>query len=440
MSIIKQFEKPKTVFVLLILILVLMLQESLVTAETQTPDEPTGVTAAPTWNSLQNLTNNTNGSRSAVVRGAPNGRTVIVGYLRQMSGTVEDTDVYYRRSTTNGAPGGWSDEARIHSSAGVRSAELDIDYDSANKAHAVWVENELELHYAGEASWASNASTIRSTSATGLDSPRIIASGSNNLDIVWAEYNNFQWQIFHTRSKNGGSSWAVPKNLVSVGSADFSGRPTLAVNGNIIHVAWEEGVFSQKIMYSQGTVNTSTNTVSWTTSRAISNASAATAAKQPQLILVGNTVHVAYTERFSETQQYIHHIQCSSNCTSSNVNANWLSQGNPISGQVLGVSATDPYDLVATMDQQGACTFVYFHGRLTTNDNEQVWGTNSCGNWAASAKDEVTDGSVRTIHPNIEVHNNWWIYLVYEEFVSADVRQIRFLRSKPALYLPLIVK
>ncbi|MCB9007626.1 MAG: hypothetical protein H6656_09730 [Ardenticatenaceae bacterium] len=440
MSITKHLSWQKTVFVLLNLILVLVLQGSLTAEEIETPDAPSEITTGPAWDPIQNLSGNTFGSRLAVVRGAPNGRTVMVGFVRQMSATESDTDVYYRRSTNNGAAGSWSLVTRIHSSGGVRSTELDLDYDSSNKAHAVWVENGLQLHYAHEDDWASNTSAIRSTSATGITNPRIIASGSSNIDIVWAEFDGSQWQIFHTRSKNGGTSWAVAKNQVSVGSLDFSTRPALAVSGNTIYVVWEEGLFTAGTQYSQGTVNTTTNTVTWTTARTISTASGATNAKQPQITLAGNTRHVAYTERFNGTQQYIHHIQCSSNCTGATVSNNWQSRGNPISGQVLGVHASNPFDLTSTISQIGGCTFVYFHGLISGNDNEQIWGTSSCGNWATSPKDEITDFETRAIFPNMDVQNNWWVYLVFEEFVSEDIRQIRFLRNVPATYIPFLSK
>lgn len=440
MSIIKQLGNQKASLFLLILAFGLIMQGSIAVAETKTPDEPTDILSAPIWDSAQNLTSNVYGSRLAVARGAPNGSTVIVGYVRQMSDVESNTDVYYRRSTNNGAPGSWSNEARIHSSSGIRSTELDIDYDNANKAHAIWVENGLQLHYAAEASWSSNISSIRSTSDTGIAGPRIVASGTSNIDVIWAEYNNFQWQIFHSRSRNGGSSWVVAKNLVSIGSTDFSTRPALAVNGNTIHVVWEEGIISAKIQYARGTVNTSTNEVTWTTPRTISAASAATNGKQPQIVLSGNTLHVSYTERLATQQQYIHHIQCSSSCANANVNTYWQSTGNPVSGQVLGVYASNPFDVISTIGQLGGCTLVYFHGLLSSGENEQIWGTSSCGKWAASAKDEVTGNSTRAIFPNLETQNNWWLYLVYEEFVSENVRQVRFIRNEPALYLPIVVK
>lgn len=439
MSLIKQVNKHRLGFIFIFLAHVLLLQGALVTAETQTPDEPTEITADPNWASAQNLTSNTYGSRLAVVRGAPNGRTVILGYVRQMSDVESNTDVYYRRSTSNGSPGSWSAEARIHTSGGVRSTELDLAFDSTNTAHAVWVENGLELHYAKEGDWNSNTSTTLSSSSTGITNPRIIASGTSNLDIVWAEFDTV-WQIFHARSKNNGSTWAVAKNLVSVGSTDFSTRPTLTVSGNTVHAVWEEGVVSIQVQYARGTVNTSTNQVTWTTPRTISTVSSATNAKQPQILLSGTTLHVVYTERLAEQSQFIHHIQCSSNCTNSSVNTYWNSTGNPVSGQSLGVYALNPFDLISSIGQRGNCTFVYFHGRLTSGEKEQIWGTNSCSNWAASPKDAVTNGDNRAIYPNLEIHNNWWIYLVYEEFVSTDVRQVRFVRNIPAVHLPLIVK
>ncbi|MEJ2749496.1 MAG: hypothetical protein P8183_16570, partial [Anaerolineae bacterium] len=119
----------------------------------------------------------------------------------------------------------------------------------------------------------------------------------------------------------------------------------------------------------------------------------------------------------------------------------WTPTTNPISGQIAGANGTDPLNLVSDIVQWGNCAVTYFHGTLVGGiDNEIVWGVDSCSGWSESLRDQVTTDSVRSINPNLNVQNNWWLYLAYEQGTGTSARQIYLQRTKPDLYLPVVFK
>ena len=399
------------------------------------PEKPAVPDAPPTWEDTIVISTGDNGARLPSVAAAPNGKDVIVAYVSQRSANNENTDPYYHDSFNNGAtfPG---NPAPINTNASTETIDVAIAFDANNKAHALWIEqtttDNRQLRYAQEDNWP-NTSSLRSsvTNPGVIFTPRIVASGTNTLNIVWAENSSgIITDIYHARSTNGGSTW--PISGVIIDNTDLSQFPDLAVGNNgIIHVVWSEGLVTSKVYYVQGTV--SGNSVNWSAEIPISDRSSATNALEPSIFVNGSVVQVSYTDRLSGDSQFVHYLRCASSCT--NIN-NWISSNNPVSGQAVGANVGDPFDVSSTLVQAGGCSYIYFHG-VRTGSNEQILGVDSCGRWASSARDVVTPSNFRALNPDLAVQNNWWIYLVYEDKSNEE---IQFQRNLPAIYLPLVVK
>jgi hypothetical protein len=419
-----------------LLLLLILLPYSVVAV----PTEPAAPEGSPNWSDLAaeltNSTNTPNGATLPFVESAPNGKTIIVAYIKRITSET-DSDPFFVRSTNNGQT--WSAPAPIHQSAGINAFHAFVEYDANNAAHAVWIENENQLAYKKETAWGSGSFTKISEGLIAVDTPQIFATGNGTLDLIWTQNNGANPNVYHARSNNGNTAtptWPI-KGLIQA-TAGESKNPSLAVDasGNI-HVVWEEqdplAPTTADIYYVRGSVSGST--VTWSSPIQISDKSAPTNAREPDLIVEGNTIHVIYTDRVDENTQFIHHIECDSNCTTL---AGWNSDGN-VSGQKVGANTSDPFDVISTLTQFGGCTLVYFHGTVSglPDKNETIWGVNNCEGWTAN-RDQVTTTDVRSINPNITVQNDWWVYLVYEEVGATH--QIRFVRNKPGLYLPVIQK
>ncbi len=418
------------------------------------PDAPLAPSAAPNWNNL-GVISQSSGITSAItpaIAASSTGSKVIVVYNGVINNNLDNQDVFYTTSTNYGAT--WPTKARIHQSIGdqLNSTFVDVTISPNNKGHAVWIEklNSIpRLAYKYEDNWGNNTtnlviiSSVPSLTDT-LSEPKIVAKSNNRLDVVWAEGTAAtDINIFHAYSTNGGSSFtgktAVAQTIPS------SRSPSIAIDaaGNY-HLVWEELTNPSRILYSRGVP--SGNSVIWSVPpinisvRSIPGNT--TAARQPKIYADGNVLHVTYANFINKQQQFVHHLQCNSGCTNA---ANWVSVGNPISGQVLSAKASDPFDLISTIGQIGRCTYVYFHGiqgdSSNENNRERIWGTNSCGNWAASVRDHVTTADVRSINPAMVSANNWWLFMAYEQVnTNASLREIYFVRNQPAIYLPTILK
>lgn len=445
--------KKRALLLTLLLLGCTFLMHRAAMAEPEAPEELASGNY-PKWSAPVQITTASlapNGARLPVVAAAPNG-TIMVGFLRQMSAAEENTDLYYRTSQNNGTtwtPALTSNPLPIHISNGVRSTELDIAYATNNVAHAIWREGERQIHYAKQSDWNSNLSTDLVNNANLIVSgPRIIASQNNRLNVVWAENNNGQYSLRFKRSTDGGNSWPVISQLIR---SDIAQRPTMVVVNNTVHLIWEEGIFAPKlfgakIYYARGTVNEGANQVVWEGPIVISPLGTPVVnAKQPALSLSGSTLHVTFTDRQSDNEQYVSYLRCSANCLTT---TNWQSFGN-VSGQFIGVHANDPYDMISSIEVVNGCTLAYFHG-VITKANEQILGTSSCGGWAQSAQDMVTDYVNRAINPRMAERNGWFVYLVFQEIVVVEQGpgnppvflppQIHFVRNDPKLYLPVIRK
>jgi hypothetical protein len=268
-----------------------------------------------------------------------------------------------------------------------------------------------------------------------------MASGNNRVDIVWAEGNSsFQDpNIYHIRSKDGGSNFTIAKNFVYL-SGWTSQFPSMVVEDltGDIHLVWQETYnFANQgnIVYSRGTEESS-GSMSWSSPVVISTG--VDDAREPEIALVNNSLQVVYTDFVSYGEQYIRHTQCAANCTSA---SSWQATTNPLNSQIAGANGDDPLNLVSDIVQWGNCSVAYYHGTSTEflGEREIIWGVDSCSGWSEGLRDKATTENSRSLNPNLSVQNNWWMYLAYEQG-STEKRHIYLLRTKPDIFLPVILK
>lgn len=441
------------VFVFGLAFLLLQTHSLFVEAE---PEEPLAVAASsPQWETAEKISVSS-GITAAIqpsLAASATGSKVIAVYSGNITNDDTNHDVFYATSTNFGNT--WPTKGRIHQSSGALTDSnfIDVAITPNGKGHAVWVEevNDVpRIVYKYEDNWGNNSTNLVTITSLGapevLSEPRIVVKNNSRLDVVWSQGDSStNVNIYYAYSMNSnGSSWQGKTPIVDTLPSSRLPDITIDASGNY-HVVWEEGTNPRTIHYLRGVPFG--NSVNWSTASEInisqkSIINNATAATQPKIYADGNVIHVTYTNYISKEQQFVHHIQCSASC---NNLANWQTVGNPISGQVLGAKALDPFDVISTIGQVGRCTYVYFHGiqgpSSEEENRERIWGVNSCGNWAASARDQVTNTDVRAINPVMDSANDWWLFIVYEQ-VNADgsLREVYFARNKPAIYLPMIRK
>ncbi|MBP7999345.1 MAG: hypothetical protein V9G20_06890 [Candidatus Promineifilaceae bacterium] len=396
-----------------------------------------------------------NGAIDPWVAYSPDGSTLAVVYLHDV-GAIHTP--YVRISTDDGTT--WNGPTRIVANSTVDATTLNLTVDANNKVHVVWLEqNEVAqtttLRYANNSSGSWVAQTLSevnySFNAPGMTAPRIRASGSNVLDVVWSQNfphpQNNNLNVVHMRSITGGSSWGGV-NPVAI-TSEYSLNPVFAqtTNGKL-HVVWEELVLDPPLTYSR--IRYAEGTVSGTGSSWIFNpVSPINLAEgdsdfgvRPAIAALGNMLYVVYTNRDGgDNNQPVFLTTCDASCSNF---ANWHSSpDNPISGAPVGANTQDPYYVIPAIVSSGACVHVYYHGTdgITGHTTEVIWGVSSCNSWNQFV-DRGSEFEARSMYPRL-ASDGEWLQLVYELRVSGQPIQIYHRQRVPpafGIFLPVTKK
>lgn len=382
--------------------------------------EPDWEPAAP-GTEITNPTNSPFGAQLPVIRYAPDASRILIAYEKRLDGSIEGVpDPWYSLSTNQGQS--WSAPLPIYESASLASVEVELALDNTGAAHAVWVEGSgpFSLMYSKESNWPGTPTVLFDTEIF-LAGPVIVASGSNTLDVVWSAHDFDQIppdvnpNIYHSRSINGGTSWTTPVRVFQ--SEPTSSFPGLAVDSSgTLHLVWEEE--ASGVMYSKGTASGST--VTWSAPYVMSDGKGIFEAKQPHILTYDTSVLVSFTNFADFQQQWIFYAVCTTDC---DIVDDWPGPFS-LSSQPLGANTTDPAVINAELAYNG-CAYGYYFGTEIGGinpENEIVWGANSCDNWGAGFRDQVTENASRSIYQSITAAGNW-LQLVYEQ-ISVSGRHL----------------
>lgn len=357
--------------------------------------------------------NSPNGARRPKIAAAPNGSNVMVVFNHQQSASAANNDPYYVFSGNNGTT--WSAPAPIFTSNGVNSIQPSVDYDDASKAHAVWIEGEKKLYYAQQDSWPTGFVSIKEvvSSEEFIDSPKIVASSSTTIDVVWVEKNNSSIapDVYHARSTNGGSSWTSLSSGYLKTVKD-SGFPDMLVRGSTIHLVWQEEITTgrRRIQYARS----NDGGASWTTPTTISDNGNTKSAERPSIVFKSGRLEVVYSERSvgSLADQSIRYVSCISNCS---LGGNW-SDSTKASGFDVGANSNNSEVIISSALVIDRCTLISFHGTEDglPDNNEIVFNTTKCEGAGWTFAREVTPSSIRSLRPVMATHDNL-IYLAYTQ-------------------------
>lgn len=410
------------------------------------PPLPTGLEGNPTWANVPGTrisTTSANGSSQPHITANSTGNNVLIVYNHESGDNTRDP--YYSLSGNNGST--WSTPAPIHTSPGVDSVQANAIYDTSNTAHTVWIEaapGSFTLSYARQDQWGTPPTTI-STALITIADPQIIAT-DDALHIIWAQKNlpSEPVDIFHAISTDNGDNWTTT-GFIGVNEPGTALAPDVAVDDSgDLHVVWEEAIASPpsaEVRYAHGTIAGTTAT--WSSPIPIAAPPTVSEAREPSIAVDESAIHVAFTNKQTvgvDVLQWSYYTSCTTPCTTPGAWNPLLS----ISGTSLTVNGLNPFFLIPSLAVSENCTYVYFHGVNPGDDNELIWGVNSCDGWSASARDQVTTESMRAIFPSI-INVGEEIFLAYE-WVNPDAptppNQIYFMRGDlsedPVILMPII--
>ena len=178
-------------------------------------------------------------------------------------------DTYFARSEDNGST--WSQVKNV-SNSGDNSRDPDIAVDNSGNINVVWRQStpaDNEVYYSRStdngATWV-QGKNVSNNAADSWD-PAIAVDSSGNINVVWDELTPGNWDIYLSRSSNNGAGWSAAVNI-SNNSGD-SEYPAIAVDsaGNL-NVVWHDDTSGHEDIYFSRSIDDGST---WTAFLNISN-------------------------------------------------------------------------------------------------------------------------------------------------------------------------
>lgn len=89
------------------------------------------------------------------------------------------------------------------------------------------------------AAWPASQAIDLSSSATQLD-PAVAVDSAGNVYVAWEDYRNGNADIYFSQLNAGTTTWSTPVRLNDDDSGQAQLRPSIAVGGSYVYVAWED--------------------------------------------------------------------------------------------------------------------------------------------------------------------------------------------------------
>jgi hypothetical protein len=162
---------------------------------------------------------------------------------------------------------------------------------SGNIVHAVWSDERdgnREIYYKRSPdsgiSWGPD---VRFTNNPLSSWRPCIASNGPVIHIVWGEEEPGNFEIYYKRSTDNGLTWSANTRLTF--DSGRSWAPSMAINGNIIHVVWEESRNGNEEVYYKRSIDAG---LTWGSDTRLTFDSSGTL--YPSVAVSGNIVHVVW--------------------------------------------------------------------------------------------------------------------------------------------------
>jgi hypothetical protein len=184
-----------------------------------------------TFGSTVNLSNNAGLSQSPAIAVSGNNVYVVWG-----DNTAGNGEISYRRSTDGGATFG----STVNLSNNVGESQLPAIAVSGNNVYVVWQDStsgDYNIFYRRSTNnGATFGSTVNlSNSPGGIPD---IAASANSVHVTWTDSISGNQEIYYKRSTNNGATFGSTVNLSN--NAGLSQSPAIAVSGNNVYVIWQD--------------------------------------------------------------------------------------------------------------------------------------------------------------------------------------------------------
>jgi hypothetical protein len=189
------------------------------------------------WSTPQRLTWNSGYSQFPVVAVDSSGRV----HVSWQDDTPGNFEIFYKRSADGG--GSWAAAERFTwDSAFSHMPAIAVDF--SDVLHILWDDepagnNEIYHKKSTDAgaNWTAN---LRLTwTSTYSFVPAVAVDSAHNLHLVWSDYAPGNFEIYHKKSTDGGSTWTAGQRLTWNAGASISPKIGAGPSGHL-HVVWQD--------------------------------------------------------------------------------------------------------------------------------------------------------------------------------------------------------
>jgi hypothetical protein len=287
------------------------------------------------WGTDTRLTNNPSPSGYPTV--AVSGQVVYVVWEDDRDGNYE---IYYKRSTNGGVS--WGGDTRLTNNTATSERPSASVSDSV--VHVVWLDQRdgnLEIYYKRSTdegvSWGADT---RLTNNTAMSERPSVAVSGQVVHVAWSDTRDGNNEIYYKQSTDGGVSWGADIRLTN--DPDGSYNSPISASGSFVHVVWEEWRDGNPEIYYKRSTDVG---VSWSADVRLTNNTGYSTS--PSISVSGQVVHVGwYDNRDGNNEIYYKRstdggISWGTDTRLTNDPASSFDLSVSVSGQVVHVVWTD---------------------------------------------------------------------------------------------------
>jgi|WetSurMetagenome_2_1015567.scaffolds.fasta_scaffold67383_2 hypothetical protein len=134
-------------------------------------------------------------------------------------------------------------------------------------------------------------------SSTSFNNVWCVASGDNNVHVVWFDNRDSNREIYYKRSTDSGINWGADVRLTN--DVYSSTDPSIAVSGLVLHVVWEDSRDMLEKLYYKCSTDGGTN---WGVDTRLSEDSSVV--YSPSICVSGSNVHIVWNDARNGYQVY----------------------------------------------------------------------------------------------------------------------------------------
>ncbi len=280
--------------------------------------------------------------------------------------------IYYRRSMDNGVS--WGPEIKLIDTAAYYPGApiVSLAISPPQTVHIVWCDyirnGDDEIFYKrstdGGTTWFSDKRLTTDDHMVEADSWPSAAASGQNIHVVWHDYkwdgSRFNWDIFYTRSTDGGATWEPEQRLTSY--PRMTGPPSVAAVDSLVHIVWYDlGSGSADIYYKRST----NNGMTWSPETNLDNNPASS--YMPSIAASGMNVHVVWYD--NRDGNYEVYYKRSTDCGVS-WSADIRLTNDPAESNRASITASGQNLHVVWFDQRDGNYEIYYKGSM---DNGTTW-------------------------------------------------------------------